>query len=148
MIHVDRPAVVEIERYNLETKFKEAHIKELLKDNRIGMIAEVDKKVVGHIFYELYKDHFHILSLAVHPDHRRQGVGRAIIEKMKKKLSGTKRERISIDLRESNLSGQIFLREMGFKCNSIEKGYIREYGDSDVLTNTEDAYLFSYEKVT
>ena len=58
------------------------------------------------------------------------------MHKLKSKLSGGRRRKIISDVRESNLEGQLFLKDQGFKARFIMGNY---YEDT-----AEDAYVMSY----
>jgi ribosomal-protein-alanine N-acetyltransferase len=76
------------------------------------------------------------LNFAVATDVRRRGVGRQMIEKLVGKLSSQRRTRISLEVRETNLSAQVFFRANGFRATSVLHDF---YDDSP-----EDAYLMQY----
>ena len=106
----------------------------LRERNCIGMVAEYDKSVVGYMLYELHKSYMEFLRFAVHPRYQREGVGVAMVDKMKSKLSSHRRNRIVIRVRDSNLPAHLFFRASGFDAVRVERGYYRD-------TN-EDAYVF------
>jgi ribosomal-protein-alanine N-acetyltransferase len=89
--------------------------------------------------YEIHPNRLHILSLAVHPNHQRQGVGTALVAKLTGKLSLERRNRIMLEVRETNLDALLFFKSQGFKAISVLRDY---YDDSD-----EDAYLMQYRYV-
>ena len=62
------------------------------------MVAEEDEQVVGFMIYELHKNRLHILNFAVHPEHRRTGVGKAMLTKLLGKLSHERRNRIMLEV--------------------------------------------------
>ncbi len=133
MIRRDMPEVLEIETGNFkEWWLEEDFLVELRKRNSIGMIAERDGKIVGFMVYELYKTFLQVLKFVVDEDHRRSGVGVVMVEKLLNKLSQQRRQEIAIVVRESNLPGQLFLREMKFICTQTIPGH---YIDTD-----EDGY--------
>ena len=77
MIRRDMPAVIGIENACFEFAWNEDDfIRCLRQRNCIGMVAEEEDKVVGFMIYELHKNRLHILNFAVHPDHRRVGIGK------------------------------------------------------------------------
>lgn len=88
------------------------------------------------MIYELHKTTLHILNLAVPPAHRRQGVGTQMIERLKSKLSEHRRTRLHMELRETNLPAQLFLRSQGFRAGRVLRNFYEDSG--------EDAFLFSY----
>jgi ribosomal-protein-alanine N-acetyltransferase len=137
MIHRNMPAVLDIEADSFEFPWlEEDFIRCLRQRNSIGMIAEYDGRVVGFMVYELNKTRLHILNFAVLPEFRRLGVGSQMVGKLIGKLSAQRRSRIILEVRETNLSAQLFFRENGFRAVSVLHEY---YEDTP-----EDAYLMQY----
>ncbi len=137
MIRRDMPSVLEIENQSFEYAWTEDEFMRCLRQrNCIGMVAERDEQVVGFMVYELHKHRLHLLNFAVATRCRRTGVGAAMIDKLTSKLTAERRNRIMLEVRETNLDAQIFFRQCGFRAVSVLKKF---YEDSD-----EDAYLFQY----
>jgi ribosomal-protein-alanine N-acetyltransferase len=101
------------------------------------MVAEQGEKVVGFMIYELHKAKLHILNFAVHPIHRRLGVGAQMVAKLISKLSSHRRTRITLEVRETNLSAQLFFRSQGFRALRVLRGYYEDSG--------EVAFLMQYQ---
>jgi ribosomal-protein-alanine N-acetyltransferase len=134
MIRRDMPAVLSIESQSFEFPWSEEEfIRCLRQRNCIGMVAERDDEVVGFMIYELHKNRLHILNFSVEPSARRNGVGSAMCDKLVGKLSHDRRNRIMLEVRETNLDAQLFFRNLGFKAISV----LRDFYDDTV----EDAYL-------
>ena len=137
MIRRDMPAVLAIENQSFEFSWTEDDfIRCLRQRNCIGMVAEQDDKVVGFMIYELHKNRLHILNFAVGSQSRRQGVGNAMVSKLLSKLSHERRNRIMLEVRETNLEAQLFFKHLGFRAISV----LRDFYDDSV----EDAYLMQY----
>ena len=137
MIRRDMPEVLEIEGSGFEFPWSEEDfIRCLRQRNCIGMVAEFDERVVGFMIYELHKSRLHVLNFAVHPAFRRRGVGQAMIGKLIGKLSHQRRDRILLEVRETNLAAQLFFRAAGFRAVSVLRDF---YEDT-----TEDAYLMQF----
>jgi len=137
MIRRDMPEVLDIENRSFEFAWtEEDFIRCLRQRNCIGMVAEHDERVVGFMIYELHKNRLHILNFAVHPDFRRRGVARGMIRKLIGKLSPQRRNRILLEIRETNLAAQLFFRAAGFRAISVLRDF---YEDTP-----EDAYLMQY----
>nr|WP_148080709.1 ribosomal protein S18-alanine N-acetyltransferase [Roseimaritima ulvae] len=137
MIRRDMQAVLEIESSNFEFAWSEEDfIRCLRQRNCIGMVAEQEDRVVGFMIYELHKNRLHILNFAVAADAKRQGIGRSMVSKLMGKLSHDRRNRIMLEVRETNLDAQLFFRGLGFRAVSVLRDF---YDDS-----TEDAYLMQY----
>jgi len=137
MIRRDMPAVLAIESQSFEFSWNEDDfIRCLRQRNCIGMVAERDDKVVGFMIYELHKNRLHILNFAVAKEGRRQGVGKSMVGKLLSKLSHERRNRIMLEVRETNLEAQLFFKGLGFRAISV----LRDFYDDTV----EDAYLMQY----
>ena len=137
MIRRDMPAVLGIEQSCFEFAWtEEDFIRCLRQRNCIGMVAERNDEIVGFMIYELHKNRLHILNFAVAPEQRRNGVGNAMCSKLFGKLSHERRNRIMLEVRETNLDAQLFFKSLGFRAISV----LRDFYDDTV----EDAYLMQY----
>ena len=137
MIRRDMPEVLDIENRGFEFPWSEEDfIRCLRQRNCIGMVAESGERIAGYMIYELHKSRLHILNFAVHEQFWRQGVGTSMAGKLTSKLSYQRRTRILLEVRETNLSAQLFFRERGFRAISVLRDF---YNDT-----TEDAYLMEY----
>lgn len=110
----------------------------LRRRNCVGMVAEYQKRVVGFMIYENHKTRIHLHNVATLNEFRRCGVGSQMIAKLVGKLNNPRRNRISLEVRETNLPAQLFLRTLGFKATEILKDFYDE-------TN-EDAYQMVYKR--
>jgi ribosomal-protein-alanine N-acetyltransferase len=140
MIRRDMREVLDVEQQSFEFPwYEEDFIRCLRQRNCIGMVAEHGERVVGFMIYELHKTRLHILNFAVAENMRHRGVGCQMAQKLIGKLSNQRRTRISLEVRETNLSAQMFFKEVGFRATSVLRSY---YEDSP-----EDAYVmqFRYE---
>lgn len=136
MIRRDMSEVMAIENASFSCAWTEEDFLRCLRQrNCIGMVAEQGEKVVGFMIYELHKEKLHILNFAVHPAFRRAGVGVQMVNKLINKLSSHRRTRIELEVRETNLSAQLFFRHQGFRC----KHTLRRFYE-----NNEDAYHMVY----
>lgn len=115
-----------------EPPLKGSFVHHLRQRNCIGMVAEYDEKVVAYMVYGLGKTRIDVLRFAVLPSMQGRGIGRAMTEKLKGKLSSQRRARVVFGVDESNLDAQLFLRACGFKCVSVTHG----------MDGGEDEYMF------
>ena len=104
MIRRDMAEVLAIESRSFEFPWlEEDFVRCLRQRNCIGMVAEQHERVVGFMIYELHKNRLHVLNFAVHADVRRRGVGSQMLRKLVSKLSPQRRNRIMLEVRETNL---------------------------------------------
>jgi ribosomal-protein-alanine N-acetyltransferase len=137
MIRRDMPEVLAIEHASFEFPWcEEEFLRVLRQRNCIGMVAELSDRIVGFMIYELHRNKIHVLDFATHPDIRRQGAGRQMIDKLVSKLSAQRRNRIGLYLRETNLPAQLFFRAVGFRAVEVVREHFPDTG--------EDAYGMLY----
>ena len=131
------PDVMAIENRCFEFPwFEDDFVRVLRTNNCIGMVAEYEQKIAGYMVYELHRTKIHVLNFAVDLHYQRQGIGTQLVKKLVSKLSTHRRSRIVLEVRESNLTAQLFFRECVFKAVSVLRNF---YADSP-----EDAYLMQY----
>lgn len=109
----------------------------LVQQEVSGVIAKLNGELCGYMVYELQKEYVYLLNLAVHPNYRQKGIGTGMIEKLTDKLSPRRRTHIFLEIRETNLTAQVFFRSLGFKAIDTLRNF---YDD-----NSEDAYLMEYQ---
>ena len=137
MIRRDMAEVLAVEAASFEFPWlEEDFIRCLRQRNCIGMVAEHDDRVVGFMIYELNKNRIQVLNFCTAPEFRRRGVGSQMVAKLVGKLSAQRRNRIALEVRETNLAAQLFFRECGFRAVSV----LREFYED----TPEDAYLMQY----
>lgn len=119
LIRRDMPEVLDIDRRvspSNDRWCEEDWLCRLRQRNCIGMVAEVDYRIVGVMCYELHRAELKLLRILVHPEDQRCGHGRALIDRMKEKLQQQRRHKLSMIVREDNLPAQLFLKACGFSC--------------------------------
>jgi ribosomal-protein-alanine N-acetyltransferase len=137
MIRRDLPEVLAIENVSFEFPWNEDDFTACLRErNTMGMVAEHGDQVVGYMLYRTHDYKLHLLSIASHWQHRSCGIGLHLIEKLKSKLAFRRRNRITVDVRETNLSAQLFFKACGFEAVSVVKTPWPETSD--------DAYRLVY----
>lgn len=137
MIRRDMSDVLRIEQESFEYPWSDAEfIRCLRQRNCIGMVADYEDEVVAFMIYELHKTRLHLLNFAVDEQWRRRGIGTQMVDKLVGKLSPGRRIRLTLEVRETNVSAQLFFRGLGFRAVSV----LRDFYDD----TTEDAYLMQF----
>lgn len=127
LIRRDMPEVLEIEHQCFEYFWVEEDFIQCLRQrNCIGMIAEHQNQVVSHMIYTLCKSKLHLLNLAVAKRFWRYGIGEQMVDKLKSKLSPQRREKIVLEVLETNLAAQHFFAACGFRAVKILRDHYRE----------------------
>ena len=87
MIKADLPHVALIERSSFTKPWTEEEIQSHTQQrNCISMVVEVNQEIIAYFCYQFCTDHLLITNIAVHPDHRKNGIGKKIICKIYSKL--------------------------------------------------------------
>jgi len=137
LIRSDLPKVLRIERECYDIPWTEEVLLESLKPRaRIGMVAEIGQQIVGYMIYELHDLHINILNFAVSPILWRKKIGTQLITRLIDKLSQQRRKCLYMQVQESNLGAQLFLKKMKFRAVKILRNFYDEVN--------EDAYLMRY----
>ena len=77
--------------------------------------------------YLIFSEDGHLISLAVHPKHRRRGIGERLIKKAVESLAVKK---LWAEVRQSNQGALAFYRKIGFQIVGTVSNY---YGNEDAL---------------
>jgi len=137
MIQRDMSEVLDIEADGFEHPWLEDDFRNCLKQrNAIGMVAECEDRVAGFMVYELERSCLRIVNFAVGVEYRRKRVGAQMIFKLMNKLSSQRRSKITCEVGERNLQGQLFFRAMGFEAIAVLPEFYEATG--------EDAYAFRF----
>jgi ribosomal-protein-alanine N-acetyltransferase len=86
-------------------------------------VACSGEQVIGAFVAWVVADEVHVLDVATHPDHRRRGVGRALVKEV---LALAERERavhVYLEVRRSNVAAIALYRGAGFAAVGIRERY-------------------------
>lgn len=134
MKFADIQNVVEVEEKCFTIPWsKEAFENELKNNLALYLVAKVDEKAVGYVGVWKILDEGHITNVAVHPDYRKLGIGKALISELLYLCQKDGISSFTLEVRESNIVAQHLYESFGFIQNGKRKQY---YSD-----NNEDAII-------
>jgi len=127
----DLVEVVEIEELTgLNRWGYEAYRRELLSNPMAAMfvarpVDPVGRRVFGFVASSVAFDELHINNIASHPDYRRVGVGRALLQTAldEGRLRGAKL--CVLEVRASNVTAQALYTAFGFRTSRRRRDYYR-----------------------
>jgi [ribosomal protein S18]-alanine N-acetyltransferase len=129
----DLPAVLEIEQASFPVPWKpEFFFSEMNTPYARLVVAERAGQVIGYFCCWLVADEVHILDVAVHPGHRRRGVGRLLLQYILAEARQNGVRSASLEVRVSNQPAIALYQALGFQQVAIRRQYYE---------NGEDAFL-------
>ena len=134
----DLPKIHEIADHCFKDPYPLQLLKQIRDANPEGFLAaEKNGKIVGYLIGMVrWEDTGHILAIAVDKEHRKEGVGRALMEKIITLLEDNGASHIKREVRIGNEGAQKFYRKIGFKPKRVVPEY---YSDK------EDAVTMEYQ---
>jgi ribosomal-protein-alanine N-acetyltransferase len=106
---------------------------ELAKPTSICLGAFEGQELVGYVINSRYVDAWHVMNVAVDPDHQRRGVATALLERLFEVTRDDERRGYTLEVRVSNEDAIGLYEKLGFEARGIRRGY---YTD-----NREDALI-------
>jgi ribosomal-protein-alanine N-acetyltransferase len=132
----DLNAIERIERASYPTPWSRSMFaSELAKPSSICLGAfdlETDE-LAGYLVISRYVDAWHVMNVAVAPEHRRQGIATTLLERLFEVTAGRGRRGYTLEVRISNVGAVALYGRLGFKPRGVRRGY---YTD-----NREDALI-------
>jgi ribosomal-protein-alanine N-acetyltransferase len=104
---------------NLHTLYPETFLVYASSNHR-----QKEQKILGYI---VFSQDGHILSIAVHPQHRRKGIGRELLQTA---MESSPLKKVWAEVRRGNQGAQAFYSKMGFQLTGWVPNY---YGNEDAL---------------
>jgi len=132
----DLTAIETIERASYPTPWSRSMFAgELAKPSSIsiGAFEPNTRKLLGFLIISRYVDAWHVMNLAVAPEHRRKGIASSLLERLFEITAGEGRRGYTLEVRVSNDVAIRLYEQAGFKARGIRRGY---YTD-----NREDALI-------
>lgn len=128
----DLPGILEIERASFPDPWSEKLFAEELDDDRRRLNAALrkDGRLAGYGMGWVVVDEFHLGNIAVAPELRGRGCGRALLEHMLAEAASRGCVKASLEVRASNAAAIALYRAFGFRGVAIRKLY---YRDEDAL---------------
>ena len=138
----DLTAVDRIERRSYPTPWSRSMFAgELAKPSSVclGAFGETGE-LLGYLIISRYVDAWHVMNLAVEPEHRRRGIAIALLERLFELTSSEGRRGYTLEVRVSNTAAIKLYERTGFHARGIRRGY---YTD-----NREDALIMWRDPVS
>ena len=131
----DLAAIERIERQSYATPWSRSMFaSELAKQSSLSIAAvDPDDRLVGYLVLSRYVDAWHVMNVAVHPDHRRRGIASALLHRLFTETAAEAKRGYTLEVRVSNVGAIALYEGFGFRTKGVRRGY---YTD-----NREDALI-------
>jgi ribosomal-protein-alanine N-acetyltransferase len=149
----DIPQVHEVERLSFATPWPLHAFEQELRNNRLAryVVARAsaggEDRVVGFAGVWLMVDEAHITTFGVHPDFRRQGVGRRLLLRLADVAMELRARRLTLEVRVSNTAAQGLYRRFGFTVSGTRPRYYTDDGEDAFVMTTPDLVRPSMQSI-
>jgi len=92
-----------------------------------------DGALVGYLIVSRYVDAWHVMNVAVDPDHRGRGIAAMLLERLFELTASDAHRGYTLEVRVSNATAIELYERLGFRARGLRRGY---YTD-----NREDALI-------
>lgn len=136
----DVSAVHEIERLSFQTPWPAYAFEQELHGNRLAryIVARAGDRVVGFAGVWLMVDEAHVTTFGVHPDWRRQGIGRQLLLNLAELSVTIGARRMTLEVRVSNQAAQALYRQFGFEIAGRRQRYYTDDGEDALIMTTPE----------
>jgi ribosomal-protein-alanine N-acetyltransferase len=130
--YTDLPHVISIERRSFPAPWSLAmFVLELSKPASVCVGATIGGELIGYLVCSRYHTVWHLMNVAVDPDHRRAGIASTLIEHLFRATGD--RERYTLEVRVSNTEAIRMYESYGFRAAGLRRRYYHD--------NNEDALI-------
>jgi len=106
---------------------------ELAKASSVCLGAYEGDRLIGYVVNSRYVDAWHVMNVAVDPDHRRRGIATRLLERLFELTRDDQRRGYTLEVRVSNREAITLYENLGFVRQGVRRAY---YTD-----NREDALI-------
>lgn len=135
-VHVS--AVATLEGQCFSAPWSEASIaSELDNPLSLWMVALEEERLLGYIGSQMVLPEADMMNLAVIPEARRQGVGRALVLALCKALRERGAETLTLEVRASNVGARKLYENLGFAQVGLRRNYYFSPKEDGVILRKE-----------
>ena len=90
-------------------------------------------RIVGYICLWEVADELHVTNVAVHPDVRRRGIARALLESVFERGRASRSRLVLLEVRPSNVEALTLYETFGFRVVGRRRGYYYDTGEDALV---------------
>ncbi len=128
----DLPQVIAIERRSFPSPWSlSMFVLELSKPSGISLVASEAGRILGYIVCARYDEAFHVMDIAVDPDHRRRGVGSMLLAGLIQRAGED--ASYTLEARISNAGAIALYERYGFRGVGTRPRYYADNGEDALI---------------
>lgn len=132
LVYGDLPSVLAIERRSFATPWSLAmFVLELSKPSGICLAAVGDGRLLGYLVCSRYADVWHLMNVAVDPEHRRAGIASSLLRRLLAEVGPG--SRLTLEVRTSNHGAIEMYRRFGFSTAGQRRRYYQDTGEDALI---------------
>ncbi len=132
LAYSDLPAVIAVERRSFPTPWSLAmFVLELSKPSGICLAAQAGEELRGYVICSRYDQVWHLMNIAVSPDHRREGVAGQLLRRLFEEARGVLP--FTLEVRVSNHGAIAMYERHGFRSAGIRPRYYHDNGEDALI---------------
>ena len=130
----DLEAVLTIEQSSFPIPWSRNMFIEEMENRNSRLISfRIDGSIVGYVCFWAVLDEAHLLSVAVHPSRRHQGLGRLIMAEIERLCIKEGLKRIILEVARKNTFARDLYRKCGFDSVGFRKNYYSATKDDAII---------------
>ena len=134
----DLPAVLDIERRSFAQPWSRAFFEKELATPFARLVVAAEAavprpQVIGYTCRWRVTDEVHLLNVAVHPERRGLGHGRALVAAVVAEAEAARARVVYLEVRAGNVIARRLYRQLGFKDLGVRRGYYGPGQDAIVM---------------
>ena len=132
LAYADLPSVLAIERRAFQTPWSLAmFVLELSKPSGICLAVTTERGLVGYLVCSRYADVWHLMNVAVAPEHRRRGIATELMEHLFAEAGPG--ARFTLEVRKSNRPAIAMYERFGFRPAGHRRRYYHDNGEDALI---------------
>ena len=130
--------IAEIEKLCFSDPWSEKSVASEL-DNRLSLwlIALDGDTVAGYVGSQSVLDEADMMNVAVHPDYRRRGIGRKLVQALSEALQKRGIRGLMLEVRQSNAPAIALYEKLGFQQVGLRPNYYRNPKENALILRKE-----------
>ena len=132
LAYSDLPAVIAVERRSFPTPWSRAmFVLELSKPSGICLAATTGDELLGYLVCSRYDQVWHLMNVAVAPEHRRVGIASKLISQLFEEAKGVLP--FTLEVRVSNHQAIAMYERFGFRSAGVRPRYYHDNGEDALI---------------